>query len=83
MLESMSTSSSFVAREWIDTLRAAALPIFDKEVMPGLADLGQTRRRKAIEARARLIDAFAGRPRFGKKIFDPLGLERSPKQVRK
>ena len=83
MLESMSASSSFVTREWIDTLRAAALPIFDKEVMPGLADLGQTRRRKAIEARARLIDAFAGRPPFGKKIFDPLGLERSPKQVRK
>ena len=83
MLESMSAGRPFVASEWIDALRAAALPIFDKEVMPGLADLGETRRREAIKARSKLIAAFAGRPPFGQKIFDPLGLERPPKLAKK
>lgn len=76
MLESMSEGRPFVADEWIDALKAAALPIFDKEVMPGLSDLGETRRAEAIRARSKLIAAFKGRPPFGKKIFDPLGLER-------
>jgi len=76
MLASMSAGRPFVAGEWIDALRTAALPIFDKEVMPGLADLGETRREEAIRARSKLIAAFKGRPPFGKKIFDPLGLER-------
>ena len=80
ILESMSAGKPFVAGEWIGALRAAALPIFDKEVMPGLADLGETRRTEAIRARTKLIAAFKGRPPFGKKIFDPLGLERPSKQ---
>ena len=80
ILESMSAGKPFVAGEWIGALRAAALPIFDKEVMPGLADLGETRRTEAIRARSKLIAAFKGRPPFGKKIFDPLELERPSKQ---
>ena len=80
MLESMSESRPFLAGQWIAALRAAALPIFDKEVMPGLADLGETRRMEAIRARSKLIAAFEGRPPFGKKIFDPLGLERPSKR---
>ena len=76
MLASMSAGRPFEAGEWIKVLRAAALPIFDKEVMPGLADLGETRRAEAIRARSKLKAAFEGRPPFGKKIFDPLGLER-------
>ena len=76
MLASMSAGRPFEAGEWIKELRAAALPIFDREVMPGLADLGETRRAEAIRARSKLKAAFEGRPPFGKKIFDPLGLER-------
>ena len=76
MLASMSAGRPFEAGNWIKELRAAALPIFDREVMPGLADLGDTRRAEAIRARSKLKAAFEGRPPFGKKIFDPLGLER-------
>ena len=50
--------------------------------MPGLADLGEGRREKATRAKSRLIAAFAGRLPFGKKIFDPLGLETPAKQRR-
>jgi CRISPR system Cascade subunit CasA len=83
MLEAMSAGGPFSREGWVKTLRRAALPIFDREVMPGLADLGETRRRKAIEARSRLIGAFKGRRPFGKKIFDALELEaprKMPKQ---
>ena len=83
MLEAMSAGGLFAPDGWVKTLRRAALPIFDREVMPGLADLGETRRRKAIEARSRLIGAFKGRRPFGKKIFDALELEaprKMPKQ---
>jgi CRISPR system Cascade subunit CasA len=76
MLASMSAGSPFAPEEWVKTLRRAALPLFDREVMPGLADLGDTRRAEAIRARSKLKAAFEGRPPFGKKIFDPLGLER-------
>ena len=76
MLASMSAGSPFAPEEWVKTLRRAALPLFDREVMPGLADLGETRRAEAIRARSKLKAAFEGRPPFGKKIFDPLRLER-------
>ena len=76
MLASMSAGSPFAPEEWVKTLRRAALPLFDREVVPGLADLGETRRAEAIRARSKLKAAFEGRPPFGKKIFDPLGLER-------
>ena len=76
MLASMSAGRPFAPEEWVKTLRRAALPLFDREVMPGLADLGDTRRAEAIRARSKLKAAFEGRPPFGKKIFDPLGLER-------
>ena len=82
MLESMSAGRPFAAREWVESMRGAALPIFDREVVPGLADLGETRRQKAIKARSKLITAFAGWPPLGKKIFDPLGLKRPAKQAR-
>ncbi len=79
MLESMSAGESFDAKEfakkWVQQMQMAALPIFDREVLPGLTDLGENRRRMAIKARSKLRAAFAGRPPFGKKIFDPLNLE--------
>ena len=75
ILKSVSMGSAFEPQQWIASLRRSALPIFDREVMPGLADMDEPRRVKAIKARSQLIGAFAGRRRFGKKIFDPLGLE--------
>lgn len=80
MLSSMSAGKPFVPEEWVKTLRRVALPIFDREVLPGLADLADTRRDDAVRARSKLKAAFEGRPPFGKKIFDPLGLERPPKR---
>ena len=81
-LESLSAGGRFAPEEWVASMRGAALAIFDGEVMPGLADLGEGRRQKAIKARSKLIAAFAGRPPFGKKIFDPLGLQTPAKQRR-
>lgn len=78
MLSSMSAGKPFVPGEWVKTLRRVALPIFDREVLPGLADLADTRREDAVRSRSKLKAAFEGRPPFGKKIFDPLGLERPP-----
>ena len=80
MLASMSAGRPFQAVEWVRALRTSALPIFDREVLPGLSDLGDTRRAEAIRARSTLISAFEGRTSFGKKIFDPLGLQRPPKR---
>ena len=82
MLEAMSAGGPFERQKWVASMRGAALPIFDREVMPGLADLSETRREKATKARSKLIAAFAGRPPFGKKIFDPLGLETPARQPR-
>ena len=82
MLESLSAGGRFAPEEWVSSMRGAALPIFDGEVMPGLADSGEIRREKATKARSKLIAAFAGRPPYGKKIFDPLRLETSAKQTR-
>ena len=83
MLEALSAGTPCAAGEWVEALRAAALPIFDGEVMPGLADLAETRRKKAIAARSKLIAAFAGRPPYGKKLFDSLGLELPAKRAQK
>ena len=83
MLEAMSVGWRWVPKEWVEALRRAALPIFDREVLPGLAELGETRRGKAIAERSKLIAAFTGRPPFGKKIFEPLGLEVPPKRPRR
>lgn len=80
MLEAASAGRPFAPSEWVEAMLKAALPIFDREVMPGLADLGEARRQKAVKARSTLIAAFRGRRPFGKKIFDPLGLETSAKQ---
>lgn len=81
-LEAMSAGGLFAPEKWVAAMRIEALQIFDREVMPGLADLGETRRGKAIKARSKLIAAFVGRPPFGKKIFDPLGLEKPARPVR-
>ena len=76
ILEGMTAGTQFYPDKWVQEMRRAALRLFDSEVVAGLPDLRETRRKRAIKARSKLIAAFAGRPPFGKKIFDPLGLER-------
>ena len=83
MLGAISAENAYAPEKWVKEMRRAALPIFDGQVLPGLAELGETRRRNAIAARSKLIAAFAGRPPHGKKIFDPLGLETPPRRARR
>ncbi|WP_101069139.1 type I-E CRISPR-associated protein Cse1/CasA [Roseovarius salinarum] len=68
---------------WLSDLRHAALDEFDRRVIPGLADLDESHRQAAVQARAKLLMAFGGRGHFGKKVFDPLGLEQPPRKKRK
>lgn len=75
MLARMSAGAPFVPEDWVAELRRAALAIFDAEVTPGLADLGEARRSAAIKARKHLLAAFAGRGASGKKIFNAVRLE--------
>ncbi|TRD15378.1 type I-E CRISPR-associated protein Cse1/CasA [Palleronia caenipelagi] len=64
-----------VAEPWLTVLRRTALALFDAEVMPGLADLQESRRRKAVDARRNLVSSLSGYGGIGKKIFTALGLE--------
>ena len=83
MVEGMSVGMSFMPTSWLDVLRRTALRIFDVEVLPGLADLGETRRRAAVTNRSWLAGALRGESPFGKKILDPLGLAVLPKLSRR
>ena len=75
MLGRMSVGSPFAPECWLEQLRRAALVIFDAEVTPGLADLGEARRTAAIGARRWLLAALNGRSPAGKKIFYALGIQ--------
>lgn len=83
IVEAMSAGEPFSAQGWLGTMRGAALKIFDQEVIPGLADLGETRRRESVKARLDLAATFAGRSRFAKKVFDPLDLELPARPTKK
>ncbi len=67
----LSAGGVFDPRGWIREMRPVALAIFDRAVLPGLADLAESRREAAVKARVRLLTAF----RRNKKIHDALGLE--------
>ena len=67
---------------WLALCRSEALRLFDTEVMQGLADLSETRRKSAVEARRNLLAALAGYGSLGKKIFTALELE-LPKRSKK
>ena len=60
---------------WLRQLRATALPLFDAQVLPGLAGLSETRRKQAVDARRLLTATFAGFGATGKKLFQALGME--------
>ncbi|MCJ8333131.1 MAG: type I-E CRISPR-associated protein Cse1/CasA [Epibacterium sp.] len=71
-----------VPTAWLALCRSEALRLFDTEVMQGLADLSETRRKGAVEARRNLLGALAGYGSLGKKIFTALELE-LPKRSKK
>lgn len=68
--------------DWLTDLRGAALRIFDAEVMPGLADLSETRRQAAVAARKSLLSTFGGYGGVGLKVFKALRMP-PPKIKRK
>lgn len=63
-----------VPSAWLARLRANALPLFDAEVMPGLPDLSETRRKAAVDARRTLLGSFGGTGTLGVKLYKALGL---------
>ncbi|MCA0906954.1 type I-E CRISPR-associated protein Cse1/CasA [Ruegeria marisrubri] len=71
-----------VPEDWLKDLRGAALRIFDAEVMPGLADLSETRRQAAVAARKSLLSTFSGYGGVGVRVFKALRMP-PPKTKRK
>lgn len=69
-----------VPEVWLAKMRNTALTQFDSDVMPGLADMADSRRHKAVSARRNLIATFGGYGGSGGKIFKALDL---PKPKRK
>ncbi len=59
---------------WLTLCRREALALFDREVMHGLADLSETRRKGAVDARHQLVTSLAGYGAVGKKIFKALDI---------
>lgn len=76
----ISDGDTAVAQDWLATLRRTALKLFDDEVMPGLADLQETRREKAVAARRSLISTFSGYGGIGKKLFTALEMDLSKRK---
>ena len=74
--------SGQVPGEWLNLLRLKALDLFDREVMPGLADLSETRRQTAVAARRNLLSTLSGYGAIGKKLYTALKLS-LPKTKRK
>jgi len=68
---------------WLKDLRNIAIPIFDAEVLPGLSQMHESRRKKVVEARKSLVLAFEGYGSYAKKIYDPLELELPATKQRK
>ena len=70
-----------IPKSWLRDLHSTALSIFNAEVMPGLADLSETRRQAAVNARKNLSFTFNGYGVVGRKLFSALDLP--PPQTRK
>ena len=63
---------------WLGDLSKVALSLFDAQVLPGLSQLHDSRRAKAVSERKRLLGAFNGYGGLAKKIYGPLELELPP-----
>ena len=60
---------------WLGDLSRVAMSLFDAQVLPGLSQLQDSRRTKAVDERKRLKGAFFGYGGLAKKIYQPLELE--------
>ena len=69
-----SVQAAEVAQAWLAETRRVAMALFDTEVMPGMADLGETRRQAAVAARRNLLSTFKGYGAMGKKAYTALDL---------
>ena len=68
---------------WLAELRAVAMALFDEQVLPGLSEMQETRRAKAVAARKWLVGAFSGYGGLAKKIYQALELKLPAKPGRK
>jgi CRISPR system Cascade subunit CasA len=62
------------ARGWLADMRVAALKIFEKLALPGLADRTIQEQQAIVLAHRDLADCFAGYGKLGKKAFGALNL---------
>ena len=69
-----------LARIWLEQLRAAALTIFDRLALPGLADRSLADQHAIVAARRYLGATLAGYGPAGGKLFDALDLPRPDKR---
>ena len=83
MMTRLTGDEAGVEEAWRKALLAHALDLFDQEVLPGLADLQETRRERAVVARRVLLATMAGRTKTGVAMYHALGLEPPPKPKRK
>ena len=68
---------------WLAEVRSAAMALFDERVLPGLSEMQETRRTRAVAARKMLLGAFNGYGGHAKKIYQALELELPAKPRRK
>lgn len=64
-----------IARKWVEDLRNVALPLFEAEALPGLADRETSVQEQIVAAHRSLRNAFRGFGKSGGKAFDALELE--------
>ena len=83
LIARLSNNESFNSKEWLDAMYRVAVNKFDERVLPGLSELQETRRRKAVMARKSLQGTFLGYGSIAKKIYQALELELPPKPKRK
>ncbi len=68
---------------WLAEMRRVALALFDERVLPGLSELQESRRRRAVAARKSLLGAFTGHGGLAKKIYRALDLKLPARPTRK
>ena len=69
------TDQGAIARKWVEDLRNVALPLFEAEALPGLADRETSVQERIVAAHRSLRNAFKGLGNIGGKAFDALELE--------
>ena len=63
-----------ISKSWLKQLHNTAFSLFNAEIMPGMADLSETRRQAAVDAHKNLSFTFSGYGKGGKKLFNALNM---------